>query len=71
MCGIAGYFGALSIPEGRIQTCLRLMGRREPDRADHRHFTNSASRNLYMLFSHLAIIDLDKRADQPFSSENK
>src|SRR5258706_11339710 len=71
MCGIAGYFGIQTIPPERIQACLKLMGQRGPDQADHRHFTNDAGRNMYMLFSRLAIIDLDERASQPFNSENK
>lgn len=71
MCGIAGYFGAQIIQPERIQACLKLMGQRGPDQTDHRHFTNDEGRNMYMLFSRLAIIDLDERANQPFSSDNK
>ena len=71
MCGIAGYLGTRTIPPERIQACLKLMRQRGPDQAEHRHFTNGVGRNMYMLFSRLAIIDLDERANQPFNSENK
>jgi asparagine synthase (glutamine-hydrolysing) len=69
MCGIAGYFGTKTIPPEQIQTCLGLMGRRGPDQAEHRHFINEAGRNACLLFSRLAIIDLDERANQPFHAD--
>jgi len=71
MCGIAGYFGTSNISEEKIQFCLGLMGQRGPDQVDSRHFINNAGLNSYLLFSRLAIIDLDKRANQPFTTENE
>lgn len=71
MCGIAGYFGTQDISEERVQTCLQLMGQRGPDQAEYRRFANGAGRNAYLLFSRLAIIDLDERANQPLNFENK
>lgn len=71
MCGIAGYFGTQAIPEESIRTCLHLMRQRGPDQAAHRHFTNIFGRNAYLLFTRLAIIDLDERADQPLHAEDE
>lgn len=71
MCGIAGYFGTRDIDEGSLQECLRIMGRRGPDFAAHRHWRNQAGRNVYFLHSRLKIIDLDSRANQPFGIGQK
>ncbi|WKZ36511.1 MAG: asparagine synthase (glutamine-hydrolyzing) [Anaerolineales bacterium] len=71
MCGIAGYFGTKTIHSGNIQSCLGLMGQRGPDQAAYRQFTNGAGRKATMLFTRLAIIDLDERASQPFHAEDK
>ncbi len=71
MCGIAGYFGTKTISPEQIQSCLGLMGQRGPDQAAYRQFTNGAGRNATMLFSRLAIIDLDERANQPFHADDK
>jgi len=66
MCGIAGYFGTSSLPQQRIDACLRLMGRRGPDGTGTLQRTLGA-RNAYLLHSRLRIIDLDPRANQPFA----
>jgi asparagine synthase (glutamine-hydrolysing) len=71
MCGIAGYFGSEQIDVARIQNCLTLMGRRGPDHAEYRHWTNQAGRQAYLLHSRLSIIDLDARANQPFTIGSK
>src|SRR5947209_2241538 len=71
MCGIAGYFGLQTISEPRIQSCLKLMGRRGPDHAAYREWVNSAGRNVYLLHSRLNIIDLDERSNQPFPVGSK
>lgn len=71
MCGIAGYFGLQDISEKRIQSCLKLMGRRGPDHAAYRKWVNSAGRNAYLLHSRLNIIDLDERSNQPFPVGSK
>ena len=70
MCGIAGYIGEEIIPEERISTCLDLMKQRGPDQSAYRRFSQGG-RNACLLFSRLAIIDLDPRASQPLYSENK
>ena len=67
MCGIAGYFGPAEISDARVEHCLSLMRRRGPDHSASRHFRNPAGRNTYLLHSRLQIIDLDPRANQPFS----
>jgi len=66
MCGIAGYIGKRVINEPQVEKCLDLMGRRGPDASGvYRHCFNS-EQNVCLLHTRLAIIDLDKRADQPF-----
>ncbi len=65
MCGIAGYFGAETLPSGRVTSCLALMSRRGPDHQAARHWNTLGGRNLYLLHSRLSIIDLDPRANQP------
>jgi asparagine synthase (glutamine-hydrolysing) len=47
------------------------MGRRGPDDAAYRHWTNAAGRNVYLLHTRLSIIDLDDRANQPFTVGSK
>lgn len=67
MCGIAGYIGG-DVPDmGRVRTCLGRMGRRGPDASGIAHFTTSAGRQVVLLHSRLSIIDLDPRANQPFT----
>lgn len=66
MCGIAGYIGRQEIPEKRINATLRLMRNRGPD---HQAWQQVAAgeQNVYFLHSRLSIVDLDSRANQPFS----
>ena len=71
MCGIAGYFGARQLTQDRVEACLRLMGRRGPDHAAYRHWINSAGRHVCLLHTRLSIIDLDDRANQPFTVGSK
>lgn len=66
MCGIAGYFGTASLPQKRIDACLKVMGRRGPDGTGLFHRT-VGERSAYLLHSRLRIIDLDPRANQPFA----
>jgi asparagine synthase (glutamine-hydrolysing) len=67
MCGIAGYFGTRSLDDKAIADTLALMRRRGPDAAAHVHFCGPSGRNVYLLHSRLKIVDLDPRANQPFS----
>lgn len=66
MCGIAGYFGTSTLDERRVRGCLSLMGRRGPDDASYRKFTNAKGRHAYLLHSRLSIIDLGEQSNQPF-----
>jgi len=71
MCGIAGYFGTSEIPRERLEQCLTLMGRRGPESAAYEQWTGPAGRNTFLLHSRLRIIDLDPRANQPFTVGDK
>ncbi len=68
MCGIAGYIGRKEICTPTIESCLEQMKHRGPDdQSWWRHWRmNSDGRHVYLLHSRLSIIDLDKRANQPF-----
>ena len=67
MCGIAGYFGTRTLSEEALDRCISLMRRRGPDGHGQIHRTVATDRNGYLLHSRLRIIDLDARANQPFS----
>ncbi len=71
MCGIAGYFGTVEIPQERVECTLRLMRRRGPDFAASCRLNSPAGRNALLLHSRLKIIDLDERANQPFRAGPK
>jgi asparagine synthase (glutamine-hydrolysing) len=66
MCGIAGFLGKARIDEEIIADTLKLMGNRGPDHHDFIsiHTGNSCAN---LLHSRLSIIDLDPRANQPFT----
>jgi asparagine synthase (glutamine-hydrolysing) len=66
MCGIAGYIGRITIDQNKIEQTLELMNRRGPDHQDC--FTSGFNGvNVLLLHSRLSIIDLDERANQPFT----
>ncbi|MDQ3336699.1 MAG: asparagine synthase (glutamine-hydrolyzing) [Myxococcota bacterium] len=65
MCGIAGYIGKREISSDRIEHTLELMRRRGPDQRAHKRFATPDGRTVDLLFSRLAIIDLDERSNQP------
>ena len=67
MCGIAGYYGPTALPQTRIDRCLALMARRGPDGNGVVHRQVGGTRHAYLLHSRLRIIDLDARANQPFT----
>ena len=71
MCGIAGYYGTIDLPQERITATLDLMRRRGPDRAAHRRWVTAAGKKVYFLHSRLSIIDLDPRSNQPFNVGQK
>ncbi len=70
MCGIAGFFGTASLSPERLAACQRAMRHRGPDAEAVLHLELPAGRQLYLLHSRLAIIDLDARSNQPFAHEN-
>ena len=67
MCGIAGFVGSRPLDEARVEACLSTMRRRGPDGSASRHFVTADGRHVHLLNARLSIIDLDPRADQPFS----
>ncbi|MSP11130.1 MAG: asparagine synthase (glutamine-hydrolyzing) [Pelagibacteraceae bacterium] len=70
MCGIAGYYGSKIINDSRIESCLRLMGRRGPDNNGYFHKKLTQDLNVQILHSRLKILDLDSRSNQPFLSSD-
>lgn len=68
MCGIAGALGATLPPADRVATTLERMRRRGPDATGTLTESVGASR-VALLFTRLAILDLDPRAGQPFERD--
>src|SRR5437867_4117542 len=71
MCGIAGFFGTRRIPDEAVHACLKLMGRRGPDASGVRRFMAPSGREVLLLHTRLAIIDLDPRSNQPFNIRHR
>ena len=69
MCGISGYIGKETIAPPIIHQALGLMRNRGPDHQDYRCIEQNGT-NIYLLHSRLSIIDLDKRANQPFTLDS-
>jgi asparagine synthase (glutamine-hydrolysing) len=65
MCGIAGYIGTRRISDESVQRCLARMQRRGPDASGSRRFTDRG-KEVVLVHTRLAIIDLDPRSNQPF-----
>lgn len=65
MCGIAGFYGDITIPRERIDECLSRMSRRGPDAKGVFRHESENGKKLVMLHSRLSIIDLDDRSNQP------
>lgn len=69
MCGIAGAFGRTIPDPQRVEATLGALTRRGPDGKGQ--FSCRLRRQpLTLLATRLAIIDLDKRANQPFAAED-
>jgi len=66
MCGVAGYIGKARIDKDRVTETLDLMENRGPDHRDWVSF-HERDVNIALLHSRLSIIDLDERANQPFT----
>ena len=71
MCGIAGYIGDINfIPKNqRIKKCEKLMGFRGPDDFNSELLKENSRAHL-LLHSRLAIIDSNKRSNQPIEDDN-
>ena len=68
MCGIAGYIGDRDIDRAVVRSCLALMCRRGPDSSGYYRHVDSRGSNVLLLSTRLKIIDLDDKANQPFSA---
>lgn len=69
MCGIAGHIGPAAPGPDRITAALAALKQRGPDA--NGHFRSGAgAENITLLHTRLAIIDLDRRADQPFQRDD-
>jgi asparagine synthase (glutamine-hydrolysing) len=65
MCGIAGRLSTKPLAPQRLETVRVAMRRRGPD-AEGKWTGEIAGRPAVLLHSRLAIVDLDRRSDQPF-----
>lgn len=66
MCGIAGYIGKSTVDAARVGRTLALMRNRGPDHQACAAFRDGET-NVLLLHSRLSIVDLDARANQPFT----
>lgn len=66
MCGIAGYIGKNIINERVINNTLNVMKNRGPDHQNSFSCVYKET-NIYLLHSRLSIIDLEDRANQPYT----
>jgi asparagine synthase (glutamine-hydrolysing) len=69
MCGIAGAIGATIPSPDRIARTLQLMSRRGPD-GGRIHQERLGDQQVTLLFTRLAIVDLDERSMQPFIQDD-
>ena len=70
MCGIAGYFGQNNISQNSIDSTLGCLINRGPESYNNLSVRVSTKINLNLIFTRLAIIDLDSRAMQPLHYKN-
>jgi asparagine synthase (glutamine-hydrolysing) len=66
MCGIAGYLGSVAPSADRVARTLTRMNNRGPDA---RGQVRLADERVCLLHTRLAILDLDRRSNQPFEAE--
>lgn len=69
MCGIAGHIGPATPGPERISAALNALRQRGPD-AKGEFQAGAGAENITLLHTRLAIIDLDRRADQPFQRDD-
>ena len=67
MCGIAGYWGSAPPTDAAVAATLALMQRRGPDGQRSIRLPAGDGREAVLLHARLSIIDLDARANQPFT----
>lgn len=67
MCGLAGFVGTRAVEPGRVADCLRTLAHRGPDAEGCCAWTTVSGRHVQFVHTRLAIIDLDSRANQPFT----
>jgi len=65
MCGIAGVWSKNYPNIARIESSLKLLCHRGPDDQKYKCFKTKNRAHVSLLFTRLAIIDLDPRANQP------
>lgn len=69
MCGIAGHIGPATPGPERISAALNALRQRGPD-AKGEFQAGAGAENITLLHTRLAIIDLDRWADQPFQRDD-
>ena len=67
MCGIAGYWGSRPPSDDAVRATLAAMRRRGPDSQQAWSAHAAGDRAVTLLHARLSIIDLDSRANQPFT----
>jgi asparagine synthase (glutamine-hydrolysing) len=70
MCGLAGYLGLQNISQKLLSSAISCLSCRGPDSFENLNIKVSAEVNLNLVFTRLAIIDLDNRAMQPMHYKN-
>ena len=70
MCGIAGYFGNKNISKNLLDSTLNCLINRGPDGCENLYIKISNKINLNLIFTRLAVIDLNNRAMQPMHYKN-
>jgi len=70
MCGIAGYIGNNILAKSKINSTLEALKSRGPDNKSYYYSKLDNNKRIYLLHTRLAIIDLDKRSNQPFCYKN-
>jgi asparagine synthase (glutamine-hydrolysing) len=69
MCGIAGSWNCAPPTDSQINLCLETLQHRGPDDKNYKLFKSKRGKNISLLFTRLAIIDLKKEASQPMEFE--
>jgi len=70
MCGLAGYFGKKDIIKKNIRITAKKMKNRGPDNFNYKSL-NVEKNKVFFLHSRLSIIELSKKANQPYEYKDK